>query len=330
MGKDTNYVFILGAPRSGTTWLQAMLGAHPRVGTTVELTLYSRYTASWIESWTKEARNIEDGRWHQGLPFVWSESDFYGFLRDFVEGVYQRVLDKHPQATHVVDKHPAYSMYVEDIERIVPQARFIHVIRDGRDVAVSMVAARKRSGFGAGTIQDAALAWKKHVLAARRASQYQGRYMEVRYEDLLADGVSTLRTVFDFCDLPADADDVAAIVDEHQFERMKARRQLADERAQATVGHYRKGVVGSWRESLSPLQRRMFHRLVGDLLCELGYAQEDWWATNASQKAVLPIWSTLYAVGLTVRRRVARAAIELLGQRFGRRIRSWRSGRKLT
>jgi hypothetical protein len=219
-------------------------------------------------------------------------------------------------------------MVVEDIHRIVPDARFIHVIRDGRDVAVSMVAARKRSGFGAGTIQDAALAWKKHVLAARNASQYQGRYMEIRYEDLLADGVGTLRSVFDFCDLPADADDVAAIVDEHQFERMKARRQVADKRAQASVGHYRKGGAGGWRDELSPVQRGVLHHVAGDLLLELGYAVENWWATSSAGRLLWSGVASLSMFGRQVRLRVFRAAAELLGPGLTRQIRAARSGRR--
>jgi LPS sulfotransferase NodH len=328
MGKDTTFVFILGAPRSGTTWLQAMLGAHPQVGTTVELTLYSRYTARWIESWTMEAQNIRDGRWYQGLPFLWGEEEFYGFLREFVERVYQRVLDNHPQATHVVDKHPGYSMYVEDILRIVPEARFIHVIRDGRDVAVSMVAARKRSGFGAGTIQDAAEVWKRHVLAARSASQYRERYMEVRYEDMLADGIGTLEAVFDFCGLPADEDDVAAIVNEHQFERMKAKRQVADERAKASVGHYRKGEAGGWRDELNPVQRSIFQRVAGDLLREIGYAEENWWETSKGGRLVWSGLASMLMFGRQVRLRIFRAAAELLGPDLIRQIRAARSSQR--
>jgi hypothetical protein len=199
-----------------------MLGAHPLVCTKVEQSLYSKYTVPWIGAWEREAKNIEQGRRQQGLPFLWTE-EFYNFLREFVARVYQRVGDANPQATHVLDKRPGYSIYVEDIHRTLPEARFLHVIRDGRDVAVSMVATRKRSGFGRRTIQGAAASWREHVYAARAAAQYHEQYLEVRYESMLADGVGTLTDVLDFCGLPTSVEKVTAIVREHQFDRMKAR-----------------------------------------------------------------------------------------------------------
>jgi hypothetical protein len=180
-----------------------MIAAHPLVCTTVELTLFSMYTAPWLRAWNQQARNIENGRWYQGLPFLWDEDEFYRFLREFVDRAYERVLATNPEATHILDKNPAYAKYVDDINRLIPDARFIHIIRDGRDVAASMIAAREQIGYGTGTVRASAAAWKEHVLRGRGARKYGGRYMEVRYEDLLASGVQTLESVFDFCELPA-------------------------------------------------------------------------------------------------------------------------------
>ena len=120
-----------------------MIGAHPLVCTTVELTLFSKYTGPWIRAWELEADNTVRSRWNQGLPFLWSEDEFYDFLREFVGQVYERVLATNPKATHILDKHPGYSRYVVDINAILPNARFIQIIRDGRDVAMSMVSASK-------------------------------------------------------------------------------------------------------------------------------------------------------------------------------------------
>jgi hypothetical protein len=191
-----------------------------------------------------------------------------------------------------------------------------------------MVAARKRSGFGTGTIQASAAAWKKHVLAARNASRYPGRYLEVRYEDLLADGVGTLKAVLDFCDLSASADEVADIVDEHQFERMRARRQVADERARASEGHYRKGTAGNWQSELSSTQRRVFHNIAGDLLYELGYAERGWWAVSAGQRLVSPVLARIAILARQARRRIFRAATALVGPRCAEQIKAARSRRR--
>jgi hypothetical protein len=309
MLSDTQFLFIIGSPRSGTTWLQTMIGAHPLVCTTVELRLYSQYTAPWIKAWKEEAANIVQGRWHQGLPFLWSEDEFYRFLRGFLKKVYEKVIATNPEATHILDKHPGYSLYVEDIQRLLPRARFIHVIRDGRDVAVSMVAARKQVGFGTATIQDSAAAWKEHVRAAQKARQYQDRYMEVRYEDLFTAGADILKSVFDFCGLPATVERVTGIVNAHQFKQMKAERRSADKRVRVNQAHYRKGRVGSWREELGPFQRYIFNEIAGDLLRELGYAEDGWWADSRKQKLTLPVLAAIS----TISNRFRHAATALLG-----------------
>lgn len=304
---DKQFIFIIGSERSGTTWLQTMIGAHPLVSTTVELTLFSRYTAPWIKVWKQEATNL--GKWLQGLPFLWSEDEFYRFLKEFLERVYSRVIATNVQATHILDKCPGYSQYVEDINRLLPNARFIHLIRDGRDVVVSMVAARRHLGFGTGTIHDSATAWKDHVRGAQKAREYHGRYMEVRYEDISASGVDVLKDVFEFCGLPASVKEVVTIVNAHQFEKMKANKLTPVEGVKAPDGSYRKGKVGSWREELDPLQRYIFDQIAGDLLLELGYGQEGWWANSNSQRFALPIFAAM----LTMSKRIRRAAAILLG-----------------
>lgn len=306
---DKQFIFIIGAPKSGTTWLQIMISAHPQVCTTVELTLFSKYTAPWIKAWKAEAANIQQGRWNQGLPFLWSEDEFYGYLKEFLSKVYEKVLSINPQATHVLDKHPGYSMHVEDINMLLPGARFIHMIRDGRDVAVSMVAAQQRIGYGTGTIQDSAAEWKRNVRAAQETTQYHDRYMEVRYEDLLISGANTLKSVFDFCGLPATHNEVTAIIEEHKFDKMKAQRQHADKRAKTSAAFYRKGKIGSWQEEIQPVQRYVFDVIAGDLLCKLGYAKDGWWTNSIKQKFTLPI---LYKT-MTMRNNVRRAAAALLG-----------------
>ncbi len=316
---DKQFLFIIGSPRSGTSWLQAMICAHPLVCSTVELRLFNGYTAPWIKAWEEEASNMAQGRWYQGLPFLWTEDEFYEFLRGFLEKVYERVVATNFQATHVLDKHPGYSVHVKDINMLFQAPRFIHMIRDGRDVAVSMVAARRQIGFGTGTIRDSAVAWKKHVRAAQKAKQYQNRYLEVRYEDLSNAGVSVLKSVFDFCGLSIP-EDVAAIVNAHQFDKMKSNRSSPLNDIQAPQGHYRKGKVGSWRKELAPMQKYLFDEIAGNLLSELGYAENGWWAESRIQKLVLP----LLAVALPVLRKSVSATMALTSSTQAQRIKESR------
>lgn len=285
---EKEFLFIIGAPRSGTTWLQLMLGAHPSVCTTVELTLFI-YTNRWIFRWNREKADIEADRWHIGLPMVWSEKEFYGFLEEFLERAYKPIIDAQPDATHILDKHPTNAAFVEEMNSLVPNSRFIHIIRDGRDVAASMVAAKKQMGFGTGTVSESAAAWKHHVEWAQNARQFDGRYLEIRYKDLQDDPVSVMRNAFDFCGLEISDEDLIANVEQHAFKKVKQKRLSPEKGVALPKNFYRKGKVGSWQEEFSSVDCYLFDEIAGDLLVELGYAEPGWWADSSTKRWSLPL-----------------------------------------
>ena len=272
---DKQFVFIIGAPRSGTTWLQIMLGAHPMVCTTVELRLFNKYTAPWIQSWNEEKKIMEHGL-RVGLPFLWTEDEFYDFLRYFLNRVYENVLRTNPKATHILDKHPGYSGYTEDIIKLLPNSYFIHLIRDGRDVAVSLKAASKNMGFATNTIEKAASRWKERVNEALQARKFKQRYMEIRYEDLLTAGTTTMKSVFDFCGLSIGSSELETIIAQHSFEKMKTERKAQSQNIRLPENFYRKGGSGNWKEALTTDEKQLFAAQADHLLCELGYAEKGW------------------------------------------------------
>ena len=319
MLSDKQFIFIIGSSRSGTTWLQIMVGAHPLVCSSVELTVFDSYVAPWVKAWKKEAAYVR--QWIRGLPFIFSEEEFYGFLRDFVAKVYERVVINNPTATHIVDKRPAYAGYVQLINRFLPKSRFIHVIRDGRDAAASMLAARRRVGFGPDNIRDAAASWKWRVEMARQAEEFGGRYLEVRYEDLLARGPDVLKTVLGFCGLVLSDENITSIFEAHEFEKMKVGKMTPVKNVKAPDGQYWRGKSGNWREELDPMQRYVFDRIAGDLLQELGYAEKGWWAESPGQRVMLPALAALSRV----RGKIALVGKSVFGStrtRYGRRLRS--------
>jgi hypothetical protein len=277
MISDKQFIFIIGSLKSGTTWLQIMLGAHPLVGTTVEQTLFVKYIPSWIDIWQQETQNIKEKGFNKGLPFLWTDEDFSNFLLEFIEKVYAKLTINNTNVTHILDKNPAYTFQIELIHSLIPNAKFIHLIRDGRDTAVSMTAANKKIGYGPDNIIKASETWVSYVRAAQVAKKFQGQYLEVRYEDLLDHGEETLRSVFDFCALPITSNKIGEIIVEHDFNLMKSKRQHADDRAKTHPAFYRKGKAGNWQEELTSVQKYLVDRTAGDLLIELGYADDNWW-----------------------------------------------------
>jgi hypothetical protein len=291
MLEKPQFIFIIGCPRSGTTMLQVLLSSHPLVASTVELTLFDRYIGPWLKTWRMEVANIRDKDWQQGLPMLWSEAEFDEFIREFLGRAYRKLLDRFPSATHVLDKHPGYSMHIEAIKRYLPRARFIHMIRDGRDVACSLRAAVDTMGFGIEHAGAAGRMWENMVRAAREAKRFEGDYLELRYEDVLARGVECYGRVLEFCGLPADEKWIRETVEANRFDKMKERQATADPNVKVSTHHYRRGKSGNWQSELSPADRYAFDRGGGALLRELGYAEEGWWAENSAQRAIEPLRS---------------------------------------
>jgi Sulfotransferase family len=178
------------------------------------------------------------------------------------------------------DKSPSYTWKAPRIQRGLPEARFIHLIRDGRDVALSL----SEVSWGPGGIADAARKWVEELTRARRRARrlVPGTYMEARYEDLVADPERVLRRVAEFVALPWD--DAMLAYHERAGERMReVVRELrplgggtitAEERARQ---HELVGLppstsrAGRWRSEMSPADREAFESVAGSLLGELGY-----------------------------------------------------------
>lgn len=158
------------------------------------------------------------------------------------------------------DKTQANIHHLPLLAELFPEARFVHAVRDGRDVALAHTDGTK--------IEQVAISWKRRVTEARAAGKALGpdRYIESRFEELIDDTEAAVRRICDFIELDYDpimlsyyerADDIVAttaVPDRHQ-----------DIRLPPTKG------INDWRRDLSTDQVARFETLAGDLLDELGY-----------------------------------------------------------
>jgi hypothetical protein len=163
------------------------------------------------------------------------------------------------------DKTPQYGRVIPELSEIFPGARFVHIIRDGRNVALSYLSIE----WGPSTIWDAALQWRRDVCAARLGGAVvgPGRYIEVRYEDLVSSPEDVLRAVCAFVDLPFDP-------------RMRSSHETAPDRIQHRpdrVGDHASSTrppgegLRDWGRDMPPRQLLAFEAVAGDLLSDLGY-----------------------------------------------------------
>lgn len=136
------WVFILGAPRSGTTWTQLLLSQHPEVSTSPETHLVDGYLAPLHERvrWEQE-------RDMTGLTSVLPEDELRRLFAEFAASVLGSVSSRAEEGASVfVEKTPQNALHLDVLLEHFPGARFLHVIRDPRDVAASMLAASRSWG----------------------------------------------------------------------------------------------------------------------------------------------------------------------------------------
>ena len=157
------------------------------------------------------------------------------------------------------DKTPRYAVRMALIADAFPEAKFIHVIRDGRDVALSLL----EVPWGVKGVGQGALYWKKRASTARRIGEMLGpeRYIEYRHEDLLDDPEEVVRRICDFIELPYDPT---------MLRYYEGRKPSRASHMQHLVRPPTKG-LRDWRQQMDREDLRFFELLAGNLLEELGY-----------------------------------------------------------
>src|SRR5918995_6771853 len=280
------FPFVVGMNRSGTTLLRMMLDAHPDLTIPPEthfvpdLIKAAREDDATPESTLEAMKSARE--WGD---FGFSDEEMLTRLRatnmrpgPAVRTFYQAYMEQQGKPRWG-EKTPTYVQRMRLIERALPEARFVHVIRDGRDVALSVLDRTVREL----TAADVARRWQKKIAKARKDAPRLRHYMELRYEDLILDTEPVLQRVCDFMKL--DFDPAMLHYHERSSERLQemARPLSSDGRAQhlsverrmATHAMTTKppsaGRVARWRTQMSASDRAEFEAVAGDLLTELGY-----------------------------------------------------------
>lgn len=256
-------IFNVGARRSGTFWLQRIVTSHPEVSAVPsETSLFSHGIAPLFERFHHGARSTA----RVGSIYLERET-LLDATRDFCDVAFNSELE--PGARYLAERTALHVRHIELIAEVYPDARFIHIIRDGRDVARSIVA----QPWGPDTIAGAAEEWRSSVQDARKAGLPAERYREVRYEVLLEQPEPIIAGLFEWLDLP---------VTETVLEQA-----LAEARTERNVDkHGLSGVArGKWEQAFTPEGLAEFHHVAGDLAAELGYATGEARGRQAKTRA---------------------------------------------
>jgi hypothetical protein len=269
-------IFIVGVHRSGTTLLRYMLNSHPDIYIPPESDFIPRFFLNNPNKKLSE-REIEKilinifskyrfvKEWQGNPPDIRNFTDSERTPDLFLSKLYQLYAQQY-NAIRWGDKTPIYSSYINLIEKIFPDAQFIHIIRDGRDVALSMLEKWQKKDFHI-DIYFAAQNWVRRINKARKDGILLGehRYLELRYEDLVNNPVTELKNVCKF-------------LGETYFPIMSQPNVLGSENIEPGSFHdpirYPPSTarINRWKHEMSQADLRIFQRIAGNLLTELGYS----------------------------------------------------------
>jgi len=245
-------IFVVGARRSGTNWLQRMLCSHPDLaGVPSESFLFSH----GIEPLAERFQSAATGSPATGFVYM-ERHALADALRDFCDAVFLGIRDSvRPAATRIVERTPDHVRFLPLIGEVYPDARVIHIIRDGRDVARSLLGQE----WGPDSVAEAAEEWRSAIEQGRTSGSTLGHYREVRYEALLEDTAGELVQLYSWLGVPVD-DEIMEVA-------------VAEGRARFNVDPSAPRVAaGKWQGSFTEEDLWAFEAVAGNLLGELGYA----------------------------------------------------------
>lgn len=268
----TVFAFFVGTNGSGTTLHRAIFDSHPNLAIPGESQFITKLqkrrdvyeagngfdTDLFIADLEREHRFGNWGMPSEQLEQALSDpspADYPDAIRKLYAG-YAAGQGK----SRYGDKTQAYIHDLPVLARLFPEARFVHAVRDGRDVALAHTSGEK--------MEQVALSWKRRVSAGVEAGRALGpaRYYESRFEELIDDTEGAVRRICDFIELDFDpqmlryyerADEVIATTaapDRHKDIHKPPTKGLQD-----------------WRRQLSPNQVMRFETIAGDVLDQLGY-----------------------------------------------------------
>ncbi|MGH8873978.1 MAG: sulfotransferase family protein [Acidimicrobiia bacterium] len=275
MAEPEIFPFFVGSGRSGTTLFQAIFSAHPELAICHE----SRFIVPFAG---RRRRYERAGRIDLDVLVAdLSRSSEFGRMGVQPELVRRRLRDEATTFAGAVrlifalyaaeqgkqrygDKTPGYISHLPLLAGLFPEARFVHVIRDGRDVALSYLEQR----FGPRNVTEAAIYWRTRVRRGRAAGSRLGpeQYREVRYEALIAEPQATVAELCSFLELvPVEG------MLEYFDDAPRLLAQTYDPEAHRSIALPLTRGLRDWRNQMSAEDVVAFEALAGDLIDELEY-----------------------------------------------------------
>jgi hypothetical protein len=260
-------IVIVGCQRSGSTMLGAMLGTHSKIVAIPEAQFF-------VDCMPDNADVIADSNdiessikghyrfkiWNYELPISYLGNAKYAkFFKWFIAGYAQDIHKKKPDAW--VDHQPGHVKHIAKIKEFFPNVKVIHVLRDGRAVANSIIPL----DWGPNSINRAAYFWEQRVGYGLAVQRYLGEEscMTIRYEDIILDPQSSVKTLCNFLGFEYEDSMLSA-------SGLKV-PEFTVKQHSLVGGILSRERISGWQKELPKREVEIFEGLTGDLLTYLGY-----------------------------------------------------------
>ena len=280
--------FIVGLPKSGTTWVQHLLNNHDNIVCRGESHFFDillpqvkrsfqHYNKEILQQGGIVAHLKEYGGHVDSLNY--KIDDIHLVLLYCMSVIFQKWTDSGNNASILGEKTPDSIQHLNLINTLLPQSKIIHVIRDGRDCATSgwffNISGVKNNKVVADSFDDYVSRflkqWKSNITMAQAAGKILGdRYCEVRYEALLKQPNLEMTRLASFLGASKDEEVIERCVKNSCFEKMGDGHQQGQE---LNTSFVRKGVSGDWKNHFSKDLCNRTWSIAGDLLKSLGYPE---------------------------------------------------------
>ena len=286
-GANNTPFFVLGSQRSGTTMLRLMLNRHSRLAVPHEskfiMAFYPRLAEYGpLSDHVNAARLLEDISQHKAVRDGGLICDRRSILaydvasyRDLVEAI----MSEKARAMGKIrwgDKTPYYISHIDELWTIFPEAKVVHLVRDGRDVVVSQ---RRMEWMSSNLARLAHDWWWKttlcHKVGSVRGNQF---FMEIKYEHLVQEPEATIRKICEF------------LCEDYEPEMLEFNAGGREEVPEGSLKWHRSSVeapdpskLGRWRTELSRADRVIFEQNAGEALDLFDYPREHMRSTFRSR-----------------------------------------------
>lgn len=272
LGRDI--FFIVGCQKSGTTWVQKLLDGHPHIRCHGE-----GYFAAVLMPMLQQLAQAYNPRHKAGELGGLDDKDVQALFAAAVGMHFDRWIGDASGIASVGEKTPEHALCLPTLNATFPEAKVIHIIRDGRDVCTSGWFHNLRMNnpqfrqrfpqFANYVAYTTSKHWLPYIQHARKfGEQYPQRYHELRYEQLHGEPEPMVRALLQFLGREDDAASIQACLEAGSFEKLTGGRKQGETDDQS---FFRKGVVGDWREHFDEAAHRSFMQHGGTLAEALGY-----------------------------------------------------------